>query len=122
MLEMNHGHYQKEVTCTAVSDSPSLPRSVQHPNRKESLKQEIMKDVKSQLDNLAQELLKELKPLVQPTLPVSSPKLQTRNYSQQVPRSVNQWDQQGRLICRRCKMVGHFANSCRTVASPPALN
>ncbi|XP_041850863.1 uncharacterized protein LOC121646051 [Melanotaenia boesemani] len=123
LLDVEHGRHQTEVICTAVNNSQSFPRPPQQPSWKESLKQEILEDVKSQMSSLAQELLKELKPLLQPAAPVSVPQTQTRRYRRRSQVESNQWDDQGRPICHRCKEAGHMARVCKgSAVSPAALN
>lgn len=127
LLEGEYGRPQAEVTCSAVDNSYVRPRvpTPQEADWKEAMKREIMEDVKSQMKGLAQDLMKEIRPLLQsPTPPpLHSPRdrpppVQTRRDSPQ-PSYSNDWDEQGRPICRHCRRAGHMARNCR---SRPQLN
>ena len=128
LLEEEYGKPQPEVTCSAVNNSyvrPSVPPP-QENDWKEAMKREIMEDVKSQMKGLTQELMKEIRPLLQsPTQPpLHSPRAdrppptQPRRESPQ-PFYPNERDEQGRPICHQCRRAGHIARHCR---SRPHLN
>lgn len=122
LLESEYGQAQSEVICSSINKQYSSPRPAQEPNWKEQLKREIMEDVKVQMKGITQEIVAELKPLLQTTSPQqSSPNLAwNRPYT---PRSNNDRDAQGRPICRRCKKAGHIARYCRGFTTPEqALN
>ena len=75
-LEAEYGRSQPEGTCHLVSGSQVPPNQPQAEGWKETLKREIMDDVKSQMQGLAQELMKEIKPLLQPVTAVPPPPTQ----------------------------------------------
>ena len=119
-LEEEHGGIQNsEIDCRAVS-SASVPRVPQTAGWREELKREIMDDVKSQMKDLTQELLREIKPLLRPepvetrlrdTAPPAPARERYTPRSERITR--NEWDAEGRPICRQCKRAGHMARFCR---------
>lgn len=124
--EEHGGTHIPEIDCHAVNPT-SVPRAPLVTGWREELKREIMNDVKSQMKDLTQELLREIKPLLQPE-PVET---RPRNMAPSAPvreRYVphpertqrNEWDAEGRPICRQCKQPGHIARFCR--GEQPALN
>lgn len=112
-----------EITCAAVNNSYTRSHTPppQDTDWKETMKREIMEDVKSQMKGLAQELMKEIRPLLQsPPQPPphtsnadAPPSMQPRRESPPVPYS-NEWDDQGRPICRKCRKAGHISRFCRS--------
>ncbi|XP_029920671.1 uncharacterized protein LOC115368614 [Myripristis murdjan] len=62
---------------------------------KETLKKEIMEDVKLQMTGFTQELLKEIKPLLQPSNTSTQPPTQSRRERRQPASQINHWDEQG---------------------------
>lgn len=122
LLASECGNPKPEVTCASVNN-PSVSTSTQETNWKETLKREIMEDVRLQMSGLTQELLREIKPLLQPTSRVTQPPVQPARGRQRPSVYTNDWDEQGRPICRRCRQAGHIARFCRQ-SSPaqPALN
>lgn len=122
LLDAEHGNPQPEVTCASVNN-PCVPPHSQDTSWKETLKREIMEDVKLQMTGLTQELLKEIKPLLQPASVPPRPPTQFRRERRQPTPQTNRWDEQGRPICRQCGQAGHIARFCRrSAASQPALN
>ena len=77
-LDAETGDQQPEVTCSSVNDSRVSPNSSQEARWKETLKREIMEDVKSQMQGLTQELMREIKPLLQPAFTTPQPPTQPR--------------------------------------------
>ncbi len=123
MLDAEHGNQQPEVTCFAVNNPRASPNPPQGASWKETLKREIMEDVKSQMQGLTQELMKEIKPLLQPATATPQPPTQLRRERRRPFSAANDWDEQGRPICRQCRQAGHIARFCRRpAASQPALN
>lgn len=123
MLDAEHGNQQPEVTCSSVNNSRVSPNPPQEASWKETLKREIMEDVKSQMQGLTQELMREIKPLLQPTTATPQPPTQPRSERRRPFSAANDWDEQGRPICRQCRQAGHIARFCRRpAASQPALN
>lgn len=122
LLDSEHGYTQPEVTCFSVNDSHASPALLQKESWRDTLKREIMEDVKSQMQGLTQELIKEIKPLLQPVN--APPQPLTQHSERSRPASgVNDWDEQGRPICRQCRQAGHIARYCRRpAASQAALN
>ncbi|CAK6977740.1 uncharacterized protein LOC127366611 isoform X2 [Scomber scombrus] len=59
LLASDWGNPKPEVTCASVSN-PSLSASTQDASWKETLKREIMEDVRLQMSGLTQELLREI--------------------------------------------------------------
>lgn len=121
LLDSEYGR-QTEVTCSMINKQNGSPRPLQNPDWKEQLKREIMDDVKVQMKGLTQDIVAELKPLLQSASPQPRSPNSTwnRRYS---PRPFNDRDEQGRPICHRCKKAGHIARYCRGTATPePALN
>ena len=121
LLDAEHGNPQPEVTCASVNN-PRVPSHSQDTSWKETLKREIMEDVRLQMTGLTQELLKEIKPLLQPAIVSPQPPAQPRRERRQPTSQTNHWDEQGRPICRQCRQAGHIARFCRSAASQPALN
>lgn len=122
LLDAEHKSPQPEVTCASVNN-PRVPTHSQDNSWKETLKREIMEDVKLQMTGLTQELLKEIKPFLQPAISPVQPPVQPRRERRQLMSPPNQWDEQGRPICRQCRQSGHIARFCRRpAASQPALN
>lgn len=115
LLDTDRETLQPEVTCAAVS-GPCAPLSSQDTSWRETMKREIMEDVKTQMSGLTQELLRELKPLLQQQVAERQPPSQAkRGRQRQHPAAaINQWDEQGRPICRLCKQSGHISRFCRT--------
>lgn len=121
LLDSEYGHTRPEVTCSLINKYGS-PRHPQDAGWREQLKREIMDDVKAQMKGLSQDIVAELKPLLQSTSPQpTSPNPSwNRRYS---PRPFNDRDEQGRPICNRCRKAGHIARYCRGAATPePPLN
>lgn len=73
LLDAEYGNTQTEVTCSFVNNSRVAPKPSQGSDWKETLKQEIMEDVKAQMRGLNQELMREIKPLRQPATVVPQP-------------------------------------------------
>lgn len=122
LLDSEYGRTQPEVTCSLINKQYGSPRPPQDADWREQLKREIMDDVKAQMKGLTQDIVSELKPLLQSTSPqINSPKpTRNRRYS---PRHYNDRDDQGRPICHSCGKAGHIARHCRGNATPePPLN
>lgn len=120
-LDSEYGHQRPEVTCSLVNKQYHSPKPPQDTNWKEQLKSEIMDDVKAQMKGLTQDIVAELKPLLQQSSPQPSSPHPTwnRRYS---PRPSDR-DEQGRPICHRCRKAGHIARYCRgSTTHEPALN
>ena len=125
LLDTEHGGTRSpEVTCHAVNPTP-VSKPLQDADWKATLKKEIMEDVRSQMKGLTQELMKEIRPLLQSPghtpSPPPPPQQQGRREWRHTPtNNGNDWDEQGRPICRRCRRSGHIARACR--ASQSDLN
>lgn len=125
LLEVEYGHGRYETACAAISqrDTPN-PRPYR-PDWRAELKREILEEVKGQIKELTQEVVRELRNpnCVAPVNPASSqlpafPPPRRREY-----QSMNRWDPDGRPICRRCQQPGHMARHCRENREPrQALN
>ncbi|CAL9708532.1 unnamed protein product [Knipowitschia caucasica] len=72
LLASEYGRAEPEVTCSVISKQYTSPRLPQEPNWKEQLKREIMEDVKMQMKGITQEIVAELKPLLQTASPQPS--------------------------------------------------
>lgn len=83
------------------------------PTWRETFKQEIMNDVKDQMRGLAQEIMNEIKPLLQHSGPVNSPMYPRHRPRQGFRSNSNEWTHDGKPICRQCKQAGHMARFCR---------
>lgn len=122
LLDAEYSNTSPEVTCASVNN-PRVPPPTQDASWKEALKKEIMEDVRLQMTGLTQELLREIKPLLQPAVAPSQPPVQPRRERQRPTSYPNDWDEQGRPICRLCRQAGHISRFCRRpAASQPALN
>ncbi|KAK7925333.1 hypothetical protein WMY93_007643 [Mugilogobius chulae] len=66
LLDSEYGPSTSEVTCFAVNKQYASPRTPQEEHWKEQLKREIMEDVKAQMKGLTQEIVAELRPMMQP--------------------------------------------------------
>lgn len=120
-LDTEYGHTRPEAICSSINKQYPSPRPTQDTNWKEQLKCEIMDDVKAHMKGLTQDIVAELKPLLQPASPhPASPNPSwNRRFS---PRPYDR-DEQGRPICHRCRKAGHIARYCRGAATPePTLN
>ncbi|XP_070405900.1 uncharacterized protein [Nothobranchius furzeri] len=73
LLDAEYGNTPTEATCSAVSNPCASPKSTQGPGWKEALKREIMEDVKAQMGELTQELVREVKSLLQPAAVAPQP-------------------------------------------------
>lgn len=122
LLDAEYGNTQTEVTCSFVNNSRVPPKPSQGSDWKEMLKQEIMEDVKAQMSGLTLELMREIKPLLQPTV-APQPSRRFERERRRPTSYSNDRDEQGRPICHRCKHAGHIARFCREPNAPqPALN
>ncbi|KAK7933216.1 hypothetical protein WMY93_004112 [Mugilogobius chulae] len=93
LLESEYGRAQQEVTCAAINKQYNSPRPLQDPDWKEQLKREIMDDVKLQMKGLSQDIVAELKPLLQSTSP--QPRSPNPSWNRPyTPRSYNDRDEQ----------------------------
>lgn len=124
-LEVEYGQARYETACAAVSQHEASNVRSHRPDWRAELKREILEEVKGQIRELTQEMMRELRPL-NLAAPVhhASPQQQARP----VPRrrdhqSINRWDPEGRPICRNCQQPGHVARNCRENREPrQALN
>ena len=130
LLESEHGSTQTpEIACHAVNPIP-VSNPPQESAWKKAFKQEIMDDVKVQLQGLTKELVRELRPLLQSGNPdprPSTPPPPERRYvpaprdrppPRYAPQQRNEWDSEGRPICRQCGQPGHIARFCRIERQP----
>ena len=119
-LDSEYGHRRPEVTCATINKQYASSRPPPDINWREQLKQEIMDEVKVHMKGITQDIIAELKPLLQSTAPQHSPPHWNRRYS---PRPYNDRDEQGRPICHRCRKAGHIARDCRgNATSEQTLN
>ena len=133
-----------EVACQVVNpiSVPNPPQAEPWRAELKKVKEEIWGDMQKQIQGLAEEL-RQLRPLLAPAggqargrsrdrSPPSTSRRQARPRSPSPPRQQqgrasyryvtqrNEWDQDGRPICRDCKGVGHFARNCP--GGQPSLN
>lgn len=120
-LNLEYGRQRSEVTCSVINKQYASPAPPQEIKWKEQLKQEIMDDVKLQMKGLTQDIVAELKPLLQLTSPQPSSPNPTWN-RRNSPRPYNDRDGHGRPICHRCRKAGHIARYCKDTTPGPALN
>lgn len=113
LLDAEYGNTPTEVTCLFVNNSRVASRPTQGSEWKETLKQEIMEDVKAQVGGLTQELLKEIKSLLQPAAVAPQPSKKPDRERRRPTSYANDRDEQGRPICHRCRHAGHIARFCR---------
>ena len=124
-LNSEYGGMSTNVTCHAVLPSAAQIQT-QASDWKATLKKEIMEDVKEQLHGITTELMKELKPLLQPSDDARMRRSSSPERQRAPPRDRyvnyqrNEWDNAGRPICRQCRKVGHIARFCHE--GQPPLN
>lgn len=121
LLDSEHGGMTSpEVSCHAVNRTP-VSQPLQEVDRNATLKREIMDDVKAQMQGLTQEIMKELRPLLQPALThtPSPPPPHDRQGRRHTSNYGNDWDERGRPICRQCRRPGHIARFCRAASQSP---
>lgn len=117
-----------ETTCAAVRETTHTKSHQQADSWKQELKDEIMGELKSQIRDLATELIRELRPAspinpVPPPVSYNSAPQPQRVRKHPQPHTRNAWDERGRPICRNCNQPGHIARFCRAPpSSQPALN
>lgn len=98
---------------------------LQETDWKAELKREILEEVKGQMRELTQEMMKELKS----SSPVAQLNHAQPNYVPFQPQTVssrrqrgqsslNMWDAEGRPICRHCQQSGHIARYCKESVLP----
>ena len=115
-----------EITCHAVNPT-FIPKLSQTSDWKRELQQEMMDNVKELMLGFFKELMNEIQPLLQAAVAAvcpRSPPPPEQRYAQPrrryVPQNGNEWDVEGRPICRQCKQPGHIARFCR--AKQPHLS
>lgn len=119
-LDSEYGCSTSDVTCSIVHNKPSFSKDPQ-PDWRETLKRDIMEEVKVEMKGLAQELIKELKPHLSPAGSPTDRPVVPRSHRRSI--HYNRRDEQGRPICRLCNGVGHIARYCHAPpTSGPALN
>lgn len=123
LLEEEHGgHIGLEATCFAMSESRQN-KSPCEPDWKQNLKREIMSDVKDQMKELAQEVMNEIKPLLQQTGLADTPSHIQPRFEQRRSIYFNSWTKDGKPICQHCRQAGHIATFCQSSSgSQTALN
>ena len=127
LLDTNHGGVRgPEVACHAINPT-SIPKSQSadwkqemKQELKQELQQEMLDDVKAQMRGFTRELMNEIRPLLSSTAtrPRSPPPSERRARPRYVPAQQNEWDENGRPICRLCKQPGHMARACRDPSIP----
>lgn len=125
LLDDEHGGERLTgVECSAVREAQAAKPLTSERDWKRAFKDEIMAEVAGQMKGLTQEIVRELRPLLeprQPNHPIYAPPVGGRRRA--TSDCSNRWDTEGRPICRRCKQPGHVARFCRaTSETRPALN
>ena len=125
-LDVEHGGTPAtEIVCHAINPV-TVPVPSQTSAWREELKREIMEDVKTQMKGFTKELMNEMRPLMQAAAPAVRPAPPPpqpayvpppRRYA---PPQRNEWDREGRPICRQCNQPGHIARWCAN--GQPPLN
>lgn len=100
-----------EVMCYAVTNPP-VTNSAEAAWR-ESLKREILEDVKLQVKGLTHELIGGIRPLLQAVRNPGTPLRWPDEGLRQPVAHGNGRDDAGRPICRNCRRAGHIARFCR---------
>ena len=118
-LNKEYGSMTSDVACHAIN--PSTANPPQASDWRKDLKKEIMDDVKTQIQGITEELLREIKPRLQPATEETRPRAPSPpEYrrappgNRYVPHQRNEWDETGRPICRQCRRAGHIARFCRS--------
>lgn len=117
-LENDQVEVQEPPVCAAVSSSAvAVPDMAEW---KQTLKLELLKDVREQMAELTKTLVDELRSGA--TRPEVRPISRDRVYSDgnrdagRRPNRPNrpqfEWDEQGRPICNRCGQPGHYSRQC----------
>lgn len=83
----------------------------------EEIKQEVFLQLKGEIKEMVAGMMSEVREGVQNMWPKSEG-VRPRYELMGGRRSSDQFDHQGRPICRRCKQVGHIERRCRTVEGP----
>lgn len=125
LLEAEYRQPRYELACAAISGPGRVDSRLQETDWKAELKREILEEVKGQMRELTQEMMKELKsssPVAQlnHAQPNSVP-FQPQTVSSRRQRgqsSLNMWDAEGRPICRHCQQSGHIARYCKESVLP----
>lgn len=125
LLEEEHQLDDQEATCARVGESHVPPHSTKDKNWKQTLKEELLGDLKEQLKEMTQELWNERR--VIPNNPSYERRPMPRYPPYERRRTQSQsrfmWDAEGQPICHRCGQSGHIGRQCRSRSeSQPALN
>ncbi|CAL9694508.1 unnamed protein product [Knipowitschia caucasica] len=86
LLDSEYGSSASEVTCSIVNNKSSFSKEP-YSDWKETLKRDIMEEVKAEMKGLAQELIRELKPHLSPVATASEPPVTPRSYYRSPPRN-----------------------------------
>lgn len=119
LLDTEHGRTRPtEIACHAINPA-SIPKP-QTADWRHELKQEILEDVRAQMQGITKELMNEIRPLLPSAAAARprSPPPSDQRYERRYVPPRNEWDETGRPICRQCKQVGHIARFCRTNQLP----
>lgn len=121
--EEQQGQRGIDATCSATFGE-SRQHSTPISNWKETLKQEILTEVKDQMKGLTHEIMSEIKPLLHYSERKYTPRHHGPTTRPRVRIQGNEWTRDGRPICRQCRQVGHMARSCQAagVSNTQALN
>lgn len=120
LLEVEYGQVRYETACAAISQRDASNPRTYRPDWRAELKREILEEVKGQIRELTQEVMRELRPS-NSAAPVSlAPPQQQALLAprRKEPQSINRWDPEGRPICRSCQQPGHVARNCRENGEP----
>lgn len=125
LLEAEYSQPRYELACAAINGPSRIDSRSQGTDWKAELKREILEEVKGQMREFTQEVMKELK---SPS-PVTQSNHAQPNYVHFQPQNIsswrrrgqpssNMWDAEGRPICRRCQQSGHITRYCKESVLP----
>lgn len=124
LLEEEHQQIEtEEAACALIGESNATQSRSQEKHWKQTLKEEILGDLKAQLKELTQELWKECQPA--PAHLRADPPGGRQSYGRRRAQSQSRfnWDAEGKPICHRCGLAGHIGRYCRSRSeSQPPLN
>lgn len=116
-LELDQVEVKDSPVCAAVSSSAAAPPEV---DWKQTLRTELMKDVREQMKELSKTLLEELRQGAPSQEVRHAPRERAysdggRDSGRRLSRPARprfEWDEQGRPICNRCGEAGHYSRQC----------
>lgn len=122
-LKLEEEHQQTETggaACALIGESNATQSRPHDKHWKQTLKEELLGDLKTQLREMTQELWQERQPVPAPAQTQFRPDLRGgrpqfgRRRAQSHSQPSFNWDEQGRPICHRCGQAGHIGRHCRS--------